>query len=136
MEYDVWDGLTNSSCAHGVLFVKYVSSRNDFYILVQFHRDCHPGGPIDNRAALVHVMTWCHTREKPLPEPITTQFTGANMHPRPVCRDHFVYASSQRTAALPVYCRLSLDGRIHKMTPVFVLTLLPNNAVNLLINRI
>ena len=35
--------------------------------------------PIDYKPALVQVMTWCRTGDKPLPEPMMTQFTDAYM---------------------------------------------------------
>ena len=38
-----------------------------------------PKGPIDNKSALVQVMAWCRTGDKPLPEPMLTQFTDAYM---------------------------------------------------------
>ena len=38
-----------------------------------------PKGPIDNLEALVQVMAWCWTAEKPLPEPMLAQFTDAQM---------------------------------------------------------
>ena len=38
-----------------------------------------PKSPIDNKPALVHVMAWCRTGNKPLPEPMMTQFTDAYM---------------------------------------------------------
>ena len=38
-----------------------------------------PKGPIDNKSALVQVMTWRPTGDKPLPEPMLTQFTDAYM---------------------------------------------------------
>ena len=38
-----------------------------------------PKGPIDNKAALVQVMAWRRTGDKPLPEPMPTQFTEAYM---------------------------------------------------------
>ena len=34
-----------------------------------------PKGPIDNNSALVQVMAWRSTDDKPLPEPMLTQFT-------------------------------------------------------------
>ena len=40
-----------------------------------------PKGPIDNKAALVQVMAWRWTGNKPLPEPVLTQFTDAYMRP-------------------------------------------------------
>ena len=38
-----------------------------------------PKGPIDNKSALVQVMAWRRTGDKPLPEPVLTQFTDAYM---------------------------------------------------------
>ena len=34
-------------------------------------------GPIDNKLALVRVMGWHRTGDKPLPEPMITHFTDA-----------------------------------------------------------
>ena len=36
-------------------------------------------GPIDNKSALVQVMAWRRTGDKPLPEPMMSQFTDAYM---------------------------------------------------------
>ena len=38
-----------------------------------------PRGLIDNESALVQVLAWCRTGDKPLPEPILTQFVDAYM---------------------------------------------------------
>ena len=38
-----------------------------------------PKGPIDNTTALVQVMAWRRTGDKPLPEPMMTQFTHVYM---------------------------------------------------------
>ena len=38
-----------------------------------------PRSPIDNKAALVQVMAWRRTGDKPLPEPMMTQFIDAYM---------------------------------------------------------
>ena len=38
-----------------------------------------PRGPTDNKSALVQVMAWCQTGNKPLPEPMLTQFIDAYM---------------------------------------------------------
>ena len=38
-----------------------------------------PNGPIDNKSALVQVMAWRRTGDKPLPEPMLTQFTDTYM---------------------------------------------------------
>ena len=38
-----------------------------------------PRSPIENKYALVQVMAWRRTGDKPLPEPMMTQFTDAYM---------------------------------------------------------
>ena len=38
-----------------------------------------PRNPIDNKPALVQVMVWRRTGDKPLPEPMMTHFTDAYM---------------------------------------------------------
>ena len=38
-----------------------------------------PRTPTDNKAALVQVMAWRRTGDKPLPEPMLTQFTDTYM---------------------------------------------------------
>ena len=38
-----------------------------------------PRSPIDNKPALVQVMAWRRTGDKPLPEVMLTQFTDAYM---------------------------------------------------------
>ena len=48
-----------------------------FYILIQMALESAPKGPIDNNKALVQVMAWRRTGNKPLPEPMLTQFTDA-----------------------------------------------------------
>ena len=35
--------------------------------------------PIDNKSALVQVMAWCRTGDKPLPEPMMTRIIDALM---------------------------------------------------------
>ena len=37
-------------------------------------------GPINNKSALVHVMFWRQTGDKPLPEPMLTKFTTSNIY--------------------------------------------------------
>ena len=34
--------------------------------------------PIDNKPALVQVIAWCQTGDKPFPEPLMTKFTDAD----------------------------------------------------------
>ena len=38
-----------------------------------------PRSPIDNKSAMVQVMTWRRTGDKPLPEAMLAQFTDAYM---------------------------------------------------------
>ena len=50
-----------------------------FCILIRISLKFVPKGPIDNKWALVQVMAWRRIDDKPLPEPIPTQFTDAYM---------------------------------------------------------
>ena len=50
-----------------------------FCILIQISLKFVPKGQIDYKSALVQVMAWRRTGEKPLPEPMLTQFTDAYM---------------------------------------------------------
>ena len=46
---------------------------------VEFLLKFVPKGPIYNKSELVQVMAWRQTCDKPLPEPMLTQFTDAYM---------------------------------------------------------
>ena len=48
-------------------------------ILTQISLKLDPRSPIDNKPALVQVMAWRRTGDKPLPEPMMTKFTDAQM---------------------------------------------------------
>ena len=48
-------------------------------IPIQISLKLVPWSPIDNKSALVQVMAWRRTGDKPLPEPMMTQFTDAYM---------------------------------------------------------
>ena len=48
-------------------------------IPIQISLKLVPRSPIDNKPALVQVMAWRRTGDKPLPEPMMTQFTDAYM---------------------------------------------------------
>ena len=48
-------------------------------ITIQISLTFVPRGPFDNKPALVQVMAWHQTGDKPLPEPMLTQFTNAYM---------------------------------------------------------
>ena len=45
------------------------------YILIRISLKFVPKGPIDNKSALVQVITCRQTGDKPFPEPMLTQFT-------------------------------------------------------------
>ena len=44
-------------------------------IWIQISLKLVPRSPIDNKPALIQVMAWCRTGDKPLPEPMMAQFT-------------------------------------------------------------
>ena len=46
-------------------------------ISIQISLKFVPKSPIDNKPALVQVMAWHRTGDKPLPEPMMTQFIDA-----------------------------------------------------------
>ena len=48
-------------------------------ISIRFSLRFVPRIPIDNKPALVQVMTWCRTGNKPLPEPMLNWFSDAYM---------------------------------------------------------
>ena len=48
-------------------------------ILIQISLKFVPKGWIDNKPALVQVMAWCRTGDKPSPEPMLDQFIDAYM---------------------------------------------------------
>ena len=54
---------------------------DDIFIIIsiQISLKFVPNGPIDNKSALVQVMAWRRTGDKPLPEAMMTQFTDAYM---------------------------------------------------------
>ena len=54
---------------------KCIFMNERFRILIQNSLKVVHGAPIDNKAALVQAMAWHRRGDKPLPEPILTQFT-------------------------------------------------------------
>ena len=52
---------------------------NEKYCILFFDSKFVPNGPIDKKSALVQVMAWHRTGDKPLSEPMLTQFTDAYM---------------------------------------------------------
>ena len=53
-----------------------------FCILILISPKFVPKSPSDNKPLLVQLMAWRRTGDKPLPEPILTQFTDAYMYKR------------------------------------------------------
>ena len=51
----------------------------NFFISIQISLKFVLQGPIDNKAALILVMAWCQTGDKPIPKPMLTQFTDTYM---------------------------------------------------------
>ena len=60
------------SNAFQILNIKYC-------ILIQISLKFVPKDPIYDKSALVQGMAWCRTDNKPLPEPMLTQFTDATI---------------------------------------------------------
>ena len=58
---------------------KYIFLNEDDKILIQISLKLVPRSPNDNKPALVQVMAWHRTGDKPLPEPMLTQFIDAYM---------------------------------------------------------
>ena len=58
--------------------IVYILNEND-KIPIQTSLNLVPRNPIDNNPALVQVMTWRRTGDKPLAEPVMIQFTDAYM---------------------------------------------------------
>ena len=62
------------------MFSNAFSWMKSFVLWLEFHcQDLFAKGLIDNKPALVEVMTWCRTGDKPLTEPMLTQFADAYM---------------------------------------------------------
>ena len=60
------------------IFKRFFVNKN-VRIFIQISLKFVPNGPIDNKSALVQVMAWRRTGDKPLPEPMMTQFIDAYM---------------------------------------------------------
>ena len=66
-----------SNLADGIF--KCISLNENDIIPIQISLKLVPKGPIDNEPVLVQGTAWGRTGDKPLPEPMMTQFTGAYM---------------------------------------------------------
>ena len=58
---------------------KCIFLNEKFSISIQISLKFVSRGPIDNKPALVQVMAWRRTGNKPLPKPTLSQFTDAYM---------------------------------------------------------
>ena len=65
-------------CATNYVF-KYIFVNEKFSITINISLKFVPKGPIDNKSALVQVMVWRRTGDKPLPESKLAQITDAYM---------------------------------------------------------
>ena len=58
---------------------RWIFLNEKFCILIKISLKFVPDGPIDNNPALVQIMAWRGIGDKPLSEPMLTQFTDAYM---------------------------------------------------------
>ena len=70
-------GQNGRLCADDIF--KCILMNRKFCILIQISLKFIPKGPIDRKSALVQVMAWRRTGDKPLTEALLTQFTDAYM---------------------------------------------------------
>ena len=58
-----------------------IHAKGTYIIVLRLHcvLKCIPNTSIDNKSALVQVMAWQRTGDKPLPEPVMTQITNVYM---------------------------------------------------------
>ena len=56
---------------------KCIFINEKFGILISISLMFVANGPINNKSALVQVMAWRRTGDKPLPEPVLTQISNA-----------------------------------------------------------
>ena len=63
--------------AHDIFICIFTNEK--FCISIRISLKCVPKGPIGEKSALVQVMAWHRTDDKPLPDPKLTQFTDAYM---------------------------------------------------------
>ena len=60
---------------------KCIFVKENNYIFIQISLKYAPTGQIDSNSVLVQVMAWCQTGDRPLSEPMLTQFTDAYKRP-------------------------------------------------------
>ena len=58
---------------------KYIFVNENIWTSIRISLKFVPKGPNDNKQALVQVMAWRRKGDKPLPEPMLSQFTDTYM---------------------------------------------------------
>ena len=58
---------------------KWIFLNKNVWILINISLKFVPKGPINNISALIQIMAWRRTGDKPLSEPMMTQFNDAYM---------------------------------------------------------
>ena len=71
--------LDNMAAISQAAFSNASSWMKNFVISIQIPLKFVPKDPIDNKSALVQIMAWCRPGNKPLPEPMLTQFADNYM---------------------------------------------------------
>ena len=66
-------------CIIGNYIFKWISMNDNFWILDKISLKYVPLGQIDNMGALVQIMVWHQSDDKPLSEPMMVWFTDAYM---------------------------------------------------------
>ena len=89
--------------------LKCIFMNEKFYILIQILLKFVPKGVIKNIPALAQIMAWRRSGDKPLSEPMLTQFTDAYMH---ICgtRGRWVNSVSQNCRHSADFCLSILYG--------------------------
>ena len=85
--YDIWSSIMGLALTHwgpdnkAAILADDIIKMHILYgigtIQIQVSLKLVPKGPIDNKAALVQVMAWRRTGDRPLPEPMITKYTDA-----------------------------------------------------------
>ena len=86
MTFDILSNSVNSlrsrqnirHFAHNVFKCNFLNE--NVWIPIKISLKFVPKGPINNIPALVQIMAWRQTGDKPLSEPMMTQFNDAYMH--------------------------------------------------------
>ena len=65
---------------------KCILVNEKFGILIQISTKFVSKGVIDEKSAFVQVMAWCWTGDKPLPEPMLTQYTDSYMRHKDIMK--------------------------------------------------